>query len=237
MWTRYKGGRGWRRDALSRIIVEDRDTIGLVVSEPAEDGPGYLYRTKGRPLTAWHALYDFGAALGEASERFDVPIPVLFAMMAIEASRVPGDRSHLDPRSIREEPGYISDEKTPHRVSPGIMQTLISTARDMNARARLYVDEDGELELLTREDLFVAERSITLGAAYMRWQIDRVEPDEQGFAPDDPVLLCAAYNAGSVRETTRNTFHLLTYGGESRVEKYIAFHNDMLAIMGNRNFF
>ena len=32
--------------------------------------------------------------------------------------------------AVREEPGYAGDEATPQRVSPGLMQTLIGTARE-----------------------------------------------------------------------------------------------------------
>lgn len=154
-------------------------------------------------------------------------------MMAIEAEKNERDFTHFNPRSIRLEPGYISDEKTPDRVSPGLMQTLISTARETNRRFKVFTSFGGELEPLEREDLFIPHRSIMLGAAYMRFQIDRVEPDEQGFDADDPVLLCSAYNAGSVRPTHKTDWHLLTYG-RARMDKFIAFHNDMIHVLRQR---
>ena len=228
-WFKYNGGRGWRRTPEGIILVEAPDTIGMVRS--GDTGAGYLYRTNGDPITAYTALQDFGSSLRAASELYAIPLNVLFAMMAIEATKQKADRSHFNPRCVREESGYLSDEKTPHRVSPGLMQTLISTAREANKRGEVYRNFDGSLEQLTREDLFVPERSIMLGAAYMRFQINRKEVDEAGFDDDDPVLLCSAYNAGSVRPTTKNDFGLLTYGGNSRIEKYIAYNNDMLAVL------
>lgn len=230
---KYNGGRGWARRPDGTILCDAPETLSMTVCEEVEDGL-WLYRTKGDPITAHTALLDFGGSLSLASARFDIPIQVLFAMMGIEATKQRHDRSHFDPRSVREEPGYLSDERTPHRVSPGLMQTLISTAREANAKHEVYRDWNGELERIGREDLFVPERSIMLGAAYMRMQIDRKEPDERGFDDDDPILLCAAYNAGSVRETTKNDFNLLTYGGNSRMEKFIAYLNDMVAVLAGQ---
>ena len=229
-WFRYNGGRGWKRLDDGTIIVEFADGLGEVDSQH-HPGGGWVYRTNGAPVTAYTALQDFGASMARASKLFDIPIHVIFAMMAIESKKQPKDRSHFNPRCVREEPGFLSDEKTPHRVSPGLMQTLLSTAREANKRSHLYLDIDGKLEVLTREDLFVPERSIMLGAAYMRFQIDRKEDDELGFDDDDPILLCSAYNAGSVRPTSKNDFRLLTYGGNSRMEKFIAYNNDMLAVL------
>lgn len=227
-WNSYQGGRAWRRLADGTIVAQAKSDFFPSTAAPDGNG-GYVYRTKGVPLTAHTAMQDFGAALRRASAEFDIPVYVLFAMMAIEATKQKADTSHFDPRSCREEPGYVSDLKTPNKVSPGLMQTLLSTAQGENVRRKLYLGPDGELELLTREDLFVPERSIMLGAAYMRFQIDRKEDDELGFDDDDPVLLCSAYNAGSVRETNTNDWHLLTYG-ESRMDKFIAYNNDMIAL-------
>ena len=227
-WNSYKGGQKWAR-LETGAIVSDSPPVPAFTSIVRE--PGIEYRTKGDPSTAWAALQDYGSAMREASRRFNVPVPVIFGMMAIEAKRQGADRSHFNPRSLRLEPGYVSDEKTPNKVSPGLMQTLISTAREANAKSGLYWDcGRSGIERLTREDLFVPERSIMVGTAYMRMQIDRKEPDEFGFDDDDPVLLCSAYNAGSVRETSSNPWHLMTYGAD-RMDKFIAYHNDMVAVL------
>ena len=227
-WNSYKGGQRWAVIDTGEIVCEDPPT-GDLTSE-FQSGFGHKYRTKGDPITAWNAVQDYGAAINHASLAFNIPPRVIFAMMAIEARRNPKDRSHLDPRSCREEDGYISDSKTPHRVSPGLMQTLLSTAQEANETYEIYKTISGKIELLEREDLFIPERSIALGAAYMRTQIDRKEPDESGFADDDPLLLCAAYNAGSVRETSKNPWHLMTYGGD-RMDRFIAFNNDFVSLL------
>lgn len=228
-WNRYKGGRGWRME--HGFIIAENPSLENFESIPVDGERGFLYRTRGEPSTAWNAILDYGAAIRQAVAMFPgVTVELLVGMMAIEAYRRKRDQTHFYAESVREEPGYQSDAKTPHRVSPGLMQTLISTAQSMNDRYEIYKTLDGEVEQLTREDLFIAERSIMLGAAYMHYQIQRKEDDEVGFADADPVLLCSAYNAGSVRGTQDNDWHLLTYG-KSRMDKFIAFYNDTVHIL------
>ena len=226
-WNSYDGGRAWKRNGCGEIIAQAKPTGGFAFRK--KDG-GYLYRTKGDPLTAYTAIQDFHGAIYGASAQFEIPVALIIGMMAVEATKQKDDRSHFNPRSLRLEPGYVSDLKTPNKVSPGLMQTLISTAQGMNDKFEIYKAMDGTIEQLSREDLFVPERSIMLGAAYMRYHIDRKETDEVGFDDDDPVLLCSAYNAGSVRGTTKNDWHLLTYG-KARMDKFVAYYNDTVAVL------
>ena len=82
--------------------------------------------------------------------------------------------------AVREEPGFTSDAATPHRVSPGLMQTLISSAREALGDAKL-----------DRAALLDPAISAMAGAASIARQ-SRVT----GF---DPPLVAIAYNAGSLR--------------------------------------
>lgn len=174
---------------------------------------------------------DYEPLLREAWCRFGVPEYTLMALIGIEASRLKSDQLRFDPRSIRLEPGYRSDAKTPNRVSPGLMQTLLSTAQEVLPD----VPELQHETLLEREDLFVPRYSILLGAAYVKQQMDRLEPDEEGLPADDPVLnACAAYNAGSVRYTASNDWHLVTYG-TWRVDEFIAWSNDAHTVLAEVN--
>ena len=173
----------------------------------------------------YNLLKDYGNDIEAASIRFDLPKPLIMSMIGIEAGRVENDRSHFDPRSLRLEPGYVSDAKTPNKVSPGLMQTLLSTADWMNDQYDLYFDVEGQKEPPSREDLFIAYRSILAGAAYLRYQADRYD-----MIYPDPVLLCAAYNAGSIRYTDSNPWHLVTYS-DDRIDRCIAFYNDALCVL------
>jgi hypothetical protein len=229
-FVRYHAGRGWLYDReLGLILAEEPSDVPYITSEkPWTATTAWIYRTAGEPSSMRHLLVDFGLELREAAAQFDISLPVLMAMIGIEATRLKGDRVRFNPRCVREEPGYRSDEHTPDKVSPGLAQTLLSTAQEMLPQCQQL--PQGRL---TREDLFVPRYSILLGAAYIRKQINRFEKDEaeSGALPDDPVFnACAAYNAGSVRQDLSNHWHLRTYG-EARVDKFIAYHNDAFEVV------
>lgn len=146
------------------------------------------------------------------------------------------NRFRMDPVSLRYEDGYTHPEDTPGRVSAGLMQTLLSTARDMALRYEL---EPLTLEGKTREvalgDLLYPRLSILYGAAYMRFLMDRdrgaIARLTEGGDPArgaDLVLLTGSYNAGSIKPDDPrkgNPFGLLTYGAE-RTARAVNILND-----------
>lgn len=195
-WHNPHGGRKWK--LVPKGIESETDGVD---------------RTHGPPITMRTLWEDFGEHIDHACWEMNVPVDVVAAMIPIEAART--SDGHYDPESIREEPGYVSDEETPHRVSPGLMQTLISTARDMAEKYDLY--DPSEVD---RKMLFEPSHSLMLGTAYLAHQIERYGRD--------PVLLCAAYNAGSVRDTDRNPWRLRVYGA-TRLDRYVRWFNDFRA--------
>lgn len=210
-WKQYEGGTRWR-------VLEDGISVEV-------EGEGVL-RTRGEPLTMRQMRKDYGRELDEAAEHFDLPVEWIMAMITIEAVRIRGTRT-FDPKSTREEPGFISDEETPRRVSVGLMQTLITTARSMQKRYDLFPGER-----ITRRALYRPRVSIMLGAAYMRRQLDRYDEDWG----QDPVILTGTYNAGSLRldkpdrEGRLNRFMVRTYG-YGRTDKFLRFMGDAVAVM------
>jgi hypothetical protein len=198
-WHSRFGGREWR---VTSQGIETRDK-------------GYM-RTKGDPVTMTTLWQDFGEYILYTSYELLVPIDMIAAMIPIEALRRDG---HYDPRSLRKEPGYVSDIETPHRISPGLMQTLITTARAM-ARKYQLIDPG----LVNREILFDPFYSILLGGAYIQHQIERYGPD--------PILIASGYNAGSVRKTDNNDWHLIAYGA-TRLDRYAAWFNDFIYAIDN----
>lgn len=213
-WKQYKGSKRWQ--------ILDNGAIEV-------EGEGVI-RTRGEPVTARTFFAEHGAAAREASARFDVPLSWIFGMAAIEATRVKGRPFSLDPRCYREEPDYVSDEETPAEISPGIMQTLLTTADSMNRRYKLNIP-------INRESLFNARNSILLGTAYMAYQRDRYAPRNMQIGKLDGhtfdfVFCTGAYNAGSVKPNLSKDypFKLRTYSPD-RTEKGIRFHNDALAAL------
>jgi hypothetical protein len=194
-WTSRHGGREWR---LTDLGIETRDK-------------GYL-RTGGAPATMIRLWQDYGQAISYASRTLGCPADMIAAMIPIEAVRS-GDGS-FNPKSNRFEPGYTSDEETPHRRSPGLMQTLISTASRM---ATTYPALNLREEDVTTELLYDPFYSVLLGSCYIRHLIDVYGPD--------PILICGAYNAGAVRRDPGNAWRILSFG-KTRMDRYAAWFND-----------
>jgi len=190
--TRFEGGKRWR-------LTQD----GIEVEHE-----GHI-RSGGEPVTMTTLWQDYGEDILHASWEVGCPIDIVAAMIPIEAVRIKGSRS-FDPKSNRFEPGYISDEETPHRRSPGLMQTLISTAASMARRIDFPEEVNTEL-------LFDPYFSILLGGAYITYQVRRYGAD--------PVLICGAYNAGSVRKTEGNDWKIVTYS-PTRMDRYVQWYND-----------
>lgn len=172
------------------------------------EGEG-LIRSKGEPKTILTLWEDFGMEMLQASFESLCPLDMLVAMIPIEAARIKGTLK-FDPESNRFEPGYISDTQTPHRRSVGLGQTLISTAAQMNKLHDFGLNVTSEL----LKDPYY---SLLLSGAYITYQTLRYRPD--------PVLICGAYNAGSLRHTMRNEWRILTYG-PTRMDRYVSWFND-----------
>jgi soluble lytic murein transglycosylase-like protein len=114
----------------------------------------------------------YGRLIAAAATRHGVPAELILAAIVEES----GGRAH----AVAEYPGYVSDAATPHKVSLGLGQMLLSTAQKLAPRQRI-----GRAQL---QDPAIA---IDLVARYLA----RLYP-MTGF---DPRLAGPSYNAGSVR--------------------------------------
>jgi len=218
---------GWRemlRPFLPRLCVFHGPPVGqgarrwrltptgIVLADGSETPP----RSPGPPRTASLAWDRFRAPMQAAASRFGVPVELLLATACTES----GGRAD----AVREEPGYLSDEATPQRVSPGLMQTLIGTARE--ALGDPSVD---------RARLLDPALSLLAGAALIRRQAI------SGRCPTafDPPLVSIAYNAGSLRENTAAAdcpWGLVQTRRDARhwhADSFIAFLNDGFAVLAD----
>lgn len=154
---RYPGGVLWR---LTRDGIEVDGTL----VEPSRIEAAMAARV----------LSETADAIVTASTRFAVPAELVVATICTESGG--------DPRARRLEPGCdpVHPARTPHRISVGLMQTLLSTAREALG--------DPSLDLAALEN---PSTSIRAGMAYMRRQA--------AVTRFDPPLVACAYNAGSVR--------------------------------------
>ncbi|MGC4064848.1 MAG: transglycosylase SLT domain-containing protein [Polyangiaceae bacterium] len=117
--------------------------------------------------------------------------------------------------SVRLEPGYKSDEETPHRVSVGLTQTLISTARETMQMS------------FGRDWLLEPHNAILAGASYIAKQARMT-----GL---DPPLVAAAYNAGKLYHQTgrENRWKLRQFpiGTGHHCDRFVRFLNDAVAVL------
>ena len=197
-------GRGTRRWRLT--------ATGVVL-----DGDDAPLRSPGPPRTASLTWDRFRAPLEAAAVRTGVPVELLLATACTES----GGRAD----AVREEPGYVSDQATPQRVSPGLMQTLIGTAREALGDPTL-----------DRARLLDPAVSALAGAKLIRRQAT-AGPCPTAF---DPPLVCVAYNAGSLRgnpagsddcpwglaQTRRDARHW-------HADAFVAFFNDAAAVLAD----
>ena len=165
-------------------------------------------RRAGAPTVA-RAWANHGAAMQRAAQAQNVPVELLLACACTES----GGRAD----AVREEPGYLDDATTPGRVSPGLMQTLISTAREALADPKL-----------DRARLLQPETSLAAGGAYIRRQALQARKPT-GF---DPPLVAIAYNAGSLRAANNPWGLVQTRRGDGwHADAFCGFLNDGFEVL------
>lgn len=190
---RFEGSVLW---SVSRNGIEVQGK-GLIPSSPQQ------YRRAERFLGIW------GGPYAAAASRHKVPVELIIACSLTEAGlRRPATE-------CCKEPGYIDDETTPHRISVGLMQMLISTARETMRNPRI--------DRAWLQDPWNATRA---GAAYMRKQYPKT-----GF---DPPLVAAAYNSGGVyfQGGAGNRWKLRQYpiGTSRHVDRFVEYFNAVMAL-------
>lgn len=169
---------------------------GLIVGDRLAFSPGKL-------VTVPRVWETFGSMISSICDGLGVPVELAVATVCTESSG--------DPRALRIEPGWQSDEATPHRMSAGLMQTLLSTARESLSRPSL-----------TRADLFIPEISLAAGLSYIKMQ--------RSTTSLDPPKVAAAYNAGSLRldKGANNRWRLKQFpiGTGEHVDRFVMWFND-----------
>jgi hypothetical protein len=185
---------------------EDSVRWRLVAAGVEIEGTG-VERTSGPPATARRVWESNAEAINRTARAQRVPCELIVATICTES----GGRAD----AVRLEPGYVSDEKTPHKVSPGLMQTLISTAREA---LQLSLDRGWLLE---------PANSIQAGTAYIAQQAKLTRLD--------PPLVAAAYNAGRLKhqDGRENRWKLRQYpiGTGKHCDRFVRFFNDAVAAL------
>lgn len=177
---------------------------------------GVVTGTPGEPETARKAFAFFGIEFRAAAKQYGVPIELLVACACAESGVHIRQGREQARMSERREPGFTSYGASPHRVSVGVMHTLISTARQALADP-----------LLGAIDLQQPGVSIRAGAAYIGAQ--------KRHTRFDPPLVAAAYNAGGVYDdpTPGLPFSLrdFPFGQDRHIERFVAYFNDVCGLV------
>lgn len=141
---------------------------------------------------------------------YGVPIELVIACIATESSG--------NTLARREEPGYVSEKATPNKVSLGLMQLLISTAKDVCRNypvdGKWLVDEDNNIMAGTR---FIASKRL-----------------KTSF---DPPLVAASYNAGGVylENNPKNRWRMRCFpmGTGKHIDRFVSFYNDAKLVLSS----
>lgn len=161
--------------------------------------------TPGEPVTVRRVWRDFGESIDTWSTALRVPVELIIATMCTESSG--------NPRAHREERGYVDDGATPDRVSVGLMQTLISTARETL--------EDPQIDRAWLEN---PDNSIRTGTAYIARQ--------SRITNLDPPKVACAYNAGGLyyQGGGENRWKMRQFpiGKGEHADRFVAWFNDCI---------
>jgi len=184
------------------------DSVSWALTPSGISIDGATPQGSGGPVVTMRRIWTaFGPSITTWAGQFQVPVELIAATIATESS------GKAD--ALRQEPGYVSDEATPDKVSPGLMQTLISTARA--ALGRSDID---------RAWLLVADNSIQAGTAYIAGQ-SRVS------LLDPPKVACA-YNAGGIHHqagiANRWKMRQFPIGSAAHADRFVEWFNDCFAL-------
>jgi hypothetical protein len=196
-----RGCGGRRSRGAQDSVAWALTTTGIGIAGAAAAGSG------GQLVTVRTIWSKFGVSAARWAESFRIPVELIVATIATQ--------SRGDPKALRLEPDYVDDDKTPDKVSPGLMQTLISTARDV-----LRQDD------IDRAWLLEPDNSIRAGTAC----IDR----QRRLTLLDPPKVACAYNAGGLYHdpSAANRWKMRQYppGRSSHGDRFVQWFNDCIAL-------
>jgi hypothetical protein len=146
-----------------------------------------------------------------------VPVAILLMTLATEngAARI-GASGYLDYPQYRKEPGYISDDQTPHRISFGPCHILLSSARTAMG-----------MPTLNRVWLSSPKNNILAAASFIA--------NQKLITGYDPIRTSAAYNSGGIKVAVPGTskygnrWHLKSYG--NHLDRAAAWFSDACRVL------
>lgn len=171
-----------------------------------ETQPGGLERTAGAPVTMQRIWTTYREDIEYAAHTYSIPVEYILATIATESGG--------NPTARREEPGFLTEQQTPNRLSVGLTQTLLSTASEAVHHP------------VTAAWLTIPRNAILAGTAVIRRQATKTRLD-------GPKVF-AAYNAGGVylESGANNRWKLRQYpiGSGTHCDRAVKWLNDACAV-------
>ena len=153
---------------------------------------------------------DYGTLIQGASARYNVPAELLIAIIVEESSG--------RPTAWHREPGYISDAKTPHKITLGLTGVLLGTAQKVMKNPRI-----------DRAWVFQPANAIDVSARYVA--------EQYSITGYDVPKVAAAYNAGDIyyNGSPNNRWKMLTHpkGSPEYIDNFVASFNMATAFLAN----
>lgn len=217
-WHSMYEGKEWRFDVNGAYL---------------RSAPTTPVRTSGAPTTCQSIIDLYGNDIVKASNDHGVP-PELIVMTIATETAFAKRWNFTGPKTFRWEAHVEVRDVNPHTFgdySPGPMQTLGTTARDVIRRLGLAYDPFAIApHYATKPDpapaehpLYHGRANIDIGTAEIRTRLPRT-----GF---DPILVAAAYNAGGLYRSTQNEWHLRSYG--DHIDRAAAWFGDACFIFSS----
>ena len=220
-WTSRFGGQEWRADDNGIYLRGE---------------PNSPLRTPGEPSTASSALNEFADNIAEASQKFSVPPELILMTIATETGFMKSE-GFTGPRTFRWEKnvtltttGDVAlDGKEKGDYSAGPMQVLSNTAREVNKKQDLGFDNGSDLKWFKNKPakapaklgLYEGTTCVLIGTGYIAQQRSKTDLN--------PVLVSAAYNAGSLRASGTNIWKIFFH--HDHVDRACNWFGDACAVM------
>lgn len=190
-WQSFRNSVPWRLTAGG--ILTGRGPVRI---QPRE-----RYRLKSVPR-AWRK---YGTLIRAAARRYRVPAELFLTIIINESA--------LNPKAFKTYRGYVSDRKTPNRISVGLGQILIGTARFLLRNPSI-----------DRAWLEKPRNNIRMIGLYLHRQYRLT-----GF---DPPKVAAAYNAGGLyrQNGRRNRWKMRNYpvGRSVYIDLFVAVFDESM---------
>lgn len=227
-WVSRFGGRKWRYD-FRGVYTKDQK-----IPQP--------WRTEGPPSTCRKIFNLYGTRILEVAEKYQINPALIMMTIATETGFLKNE-NFTGSKSFRWEPKPTNKDVSPQfdgAYSAGPTQTLSTSVRDLIRKKstsyglEAYDPFTVAPALPTKPNpvppdhpLYDPDTSIELGTAYIRSKFSKTR--------DNPILVAAAYNAGSIRQSPNNLWRIRVH--DDHLDRAAKWYGDACAVLSEQGIF